>query len=67
MKGEYVFIVFMLWLAGCSSKTSGDILEISVHTESEGRMSDYFQEAELIFLETNDRALISSRSGDFGR
>ena len=60
MKGEYVFIVFMLWLAGCSSKTSGDILEISVHTESEGRMSDYFQEAELIFLETNDRALISN-------
>lgn len=47
-------------LAGCSSKTSGDILEISVHTESEGRMSDYFQEAELIFLETNDRALISN-------
>lgn len=57
MKGEYVLIVFMLLVGGCSSKSTGDI---SVHIENEGRMSDYFEEAEFFFLETNDQALISN-------
>ena len=60
MKGEYIWIVFLFLVGGCSSKSTGDIMDISVNIESEGRMSEYFQEAELFFLETNDRALISN-------
>ena len=59
MKGEYIWIVFLFLVGGCSSKSTGDIMDISVNIESEGRMSEYFQEAEL-FLETNDQALISN-------
>ncbi|WP_195446696.1 6-bladed beta-propeller [Odoribacter splanchnicus] len=60
MKGEYIWIVFLFLVGGCSSKSTGDIMDISVNIESEGRMSEYFQEAELFFLETNDQALISN-------
>ena len=52
MKGEYIWIVFLFLVGGCSSKSTGDIMDISVNIESEGRMSEYFQEAELFFLET---------------
>ena len=51
MKGEYIWIVFLFLVGGCSSKSTGDIMDISVNIESEGRMSEYFQEAELFFLE----------------
>ena len=60
MKGEYIWIVFLFLVGGCSSKSTGDIMDLSVNIESEGRMSEYFQEAELFFLETNDQALISN-------
>lgn len=49
MKGEYIWIVFLFLVGGCSSKSTGDIMDISVNIESEGRMSEYFQEAELFF------------------
>lgn len=47
MKGEYIWIVFLFLVGGCSSKSTGDIMDISVNIESEGRMSEYFQEARL--------------------
>ena len=46
MKGEYIWIVFLFLVGGCSSKSTGDIMDISVNIESEGRMSEYFQDAE---------------------
>ena len=54
MKGEYIWIVFLFLVGGCSSKSTGDIMDISVNIESEGRMSEYFQEAELFFQTNTD-------------
>ncbi len=67
MKGEYIWIVFLFLVGGCSSKSTGDIMDISVNIESEGRMSEYFQEAELFFF-GNERSGIDfkCRSSGFG-